>query len=198
MKKYIASILIPCLLLQFSGCYSMQKVTKDEFLQASDYPELYIRTKDKEYAFEEKSYNFSNDTILGKGEYILKIKPENNFEPFEGKIFIKDVDEIKTDSYKSTSDTANLIVLTSEKEYIFKFDESTYSVRNDTIYGKGKCRLINVDNRFEGIIDVSLNDAEEIQIDKFNLATTIVLMSVVILSVVGIIAIADGVGNSIW
>ena len=111
---------------------------------------------------------------------------------------IKDVDEIKTDSYKSTSDTANLIVLTIEREYIFKFDESTYSVRNDTIYGKGKCRLINIDNRFEGMIDISLNDAEEIQIDKFNLATTIVLVSVVVLSIVGVIAIADGVGNSIW
>jgi len=198
MKKYIASILIPCLLLQFSGCYSMQKVTKDELLQASGYPELYVKTKDKEYAFEEKSYTVSNDTILGKGEYIFKIKPENNFEPFEGKIFIKDVDEIKTDSYKSTSDTANLIVLTSEKEYIFNFDESTYSVKNDTIYGKGKCRFRNVSDRFEGIIGVSLYDAEEIQIDKFNLANTIVLMSVVVLSLVGIIAIADGVGNSIW
>jgi hypothetical protein len=198
MKKYIASVLIPSLLLYLSGCYSMQKVTEDEFLQALDYPELYIKTKDKEYSFKEKSYNVSNDTVLGKGEYILKIKPENNFEPFEGKIFIKDVDEIKTDSYKSTSDTANLIVLTIEREYIFKFDESTYSVRNDTIYGKGKCRLINIDNRFEGMIDISLNDAEEIQIDKFNLATTIVLVSVVVLSIVGVIAIADGVGNSIW
>ena len=198
MKKYIASVLIPSLLLYLSGCYSMQKVTEDEFLQALDYPELYIKTKEKEYSFKEKSYNVSNDTVLGKGEYILKIKPENNFEPFEGKIFIKDVDEIKTDSYKSTSDTANLIVLTIEREYIFKFDESTYSVRNDTIYGKGKCRLINIDNRFEGMIDISLNDAEEIQIDKFNLATTIVLVSVVVLSIVGVIAIADGVGNSIW
>ena len=127
----------------------MQKITKDEFLQASDYPDLYVKTKDKEYAFEEKSYTVSNETILGKGEYILKIKPENNFKPFEGKIFIKDVDEIKTDSYKSTSDTANLIVLTSDMEYIFKFDENTYSVRNDTIYGKGKCRLRNADNQFE-------------------------------------------------
>ncbi|HEY6626665.1 MAG TPA: hypothetical protein VIZ21_06905 [Ignavibacteriaceae bacterium] len=176
----------------------MQKVTKDEFLQASDYPDLYVKTKDKEYAFEEKSYTVSNDTILGKGEYILKIKPENNFKPFEGKIYIKDVDEIKTDSYKSTSDTANLIVLTSEKEYIFKFDENTYSVSNDTIYGKGKCRLINVDNQFEGMIDVSLNDTEEIQIDKFNPGTTITLASVLVLAIVGIIAIVDGVGNSIW
>ncbi len=197
MNKYISAILIDALLLQFAGCYSMQKVTKDEFLQASDYPELYVKTKDKEYVFEGKNYSVSNDTILGKGEYILKIKPENNFEPFEGKIFVKDVDEIKTDSYKSTSDTANLIVLTNEKEYIFKFDENTYSVRNDTIYGKGKCRLINVDKQFEGMIDVSLNDAEEIQIDKFNLGTTIALVSVLVLSILTAIAMADGIGKSI-
>jgi len=47
MKKYIASILIPPLLLYLSGCYSMQKVTKDEFLQESDYPELMVKTNEK-------------------------------------------------------------------------------------------------------------------------------------------------------
>ena len=68
MKKYIISILIPYLLLYLSGCYSMQKVTKDEFVQASDYPELYVKTKEKEYAFEEDNYSFQNDTIYGKGK----------------------------------------------------------------------------------------------------------------------------------
>jgi len=196
MKKYIATILIPCLLLQFSGCYSMQKVTKEEFLQASDYPELYVKTKDKEYAFEEKSYNVSNDTIFGKGEYKFKIKPKNNFKTFEGSISVKEVEKITTENYQNLSETPHLIVLTKDKEYVFKFEDSSYSIRKDTIYGKGKYKFRNVDDQFEGA--VSINDAEEIQIDKFNLAPTIVLVSVLALSIVGVIAIADRVGGSIW
>ena len=90
----------------------------------------------------------------------------------------------------------NLIVKTKEKEFVFKFEESIYSIKDDTIYGKGKYRFRNVDDQFEGA--VSINDAEEIQIDKFNLAPTIVLVSVLVLSIVGVIAIADGVGGAIW
>jgi hypothetical protein len=198
MKRYIAAVLIPYLLLYLSGCYSMQKVTKDEFLRASNYPKLYVKTEDKEYTFKEKSYSVTNDTILGRGLYILNIKPENDFKTFEGSIGVKEVEKITTENFNTASEKPNLIVKTKDKEYVFKFDDSTYSVRNDTIYGKGKCRLINVDYRFEGLIDVSLNDAEEIQIDKFNLATSIVLISVVVMSIVGVIAIAGGVGDSIW
>jgi len=46
MKKYITAVLIPCLLLYLSGCYSMKEVTKEEFSPAPDYPELYVKTKD--------------------------------------------------------------------------------------------------------------------------------------------------------
>lgn len=198
MKKYFISVLIPCMLLHFSGCYSMQKVTKDEFLQASDYPELFVKTKEKEFTFEEKKYFVANDTSYGNGEFTSRIKYDNVFEPFEGKISINDVEKIETDKMNNASDTTNLIVKTKDKEYVFKFEENSYSVRNDTIYGKGNCRIINVDDQFEGAINV--NDAEEIQIDKFNLATTIVLASVLVLAIAGIIVMAEGIGKSmsVW
>lgn len=176
-------MLVPCLLLQFSGCYSMQKVSKDEFLQESDYPELMVKTNEKEFTFEEGNYSFQNDTIYGTGKCLLL---KNDYLPFEGKISINNVEKIETDKMNSASGTTNLIVKTREKEYVFKFEESFYSVKEDTIYGKGKYRFRNVDDQFEGA--VSINDAEEIQIDKFNLFTTI-LLGYVAASVVAVIVL---------
>jgi len=193
MKKYIASILIPPLLLYLSGCYSMQKVTKNEFSPAPDYPELYVKTNEKKFTFEDGNYSFQNDTINGTGKCLLL---KNDYLPFEGRISINDVEKIETNKMNNASDTSNLIDKTKEKEFVFQFEESFYSVKDDTIYGKGKYRFRNIDNQFEGAVNI--NDAEEIQIDKFNLAPTIVLVSVLVLSIVGIIAIADGVGSSIW
>jgi hypothetical protein len=183
MKKYIAAILINALLIQFVGCYSMQKVTKDEFVQALDYPELMVKTNEKEYSFEEGSYSFQNDTVFGTGKCLLL---KNNYLPFEGRISINDVEKIETDKMSNTSDTTNLIVKTKEKEFAFKFEESFYSVKDDTIYGKGKYRFRNVDDQFEGAVNI--NDAEEIQIDKFNLLNTI-LLGYVAASVVAVIVL---------
>ena len=53
MKKYFITVLIPYLLLQFSGCYSIQKITKDDFSPSPDYPELIVKTNNKVYTFEE-------------------------------------------------------------------------------------------------------------------------------------------------
>jgi len=95
----------------------MQRVTKEEFSPAPDYPELMVRTNEKKYSFEESNYSFQNDTIYGKGKSLLLI---NNYLPFEGKISINDVEKIETDRMNSTSDTSNLIVKTKEKEFVFK------------------------------------------------------------------------------
>jgi len=35
MKKYIAALLIPCLLLKFTGCYTSNYITKEQFLDDS-------------------------------------------------------------------------------------------------------------------------------------------------------------------
>jgi len=185
MKKYIASILIPCLLLQFSGCYSMQRVTKEEFSPAPDYPKLMVRTNEKKYSFEEGSYSFQNDTIYGTGKCLLL---KNDYLPFEGRISINDVEKIETDRMNNTSDTSNLIVKTKEKEFVFKSEASFYSVKEDTIYGKGKYRFRNVDDQFEGTINI--NDAEEIQVDKFNLNTTILLAAAGALIIWAIVSIS--------
>ena len=130
------------------------------------------------------NYSFANDTIYGKGESIVI---ENVFEPFDGKISVNAVEEIELDEVNNTTEIPVLIVKTNEREFFFKSEESSYSVRNDTIYGKGISRLRNVkQQQFE--VAISINDVQEIQLDKFNLGTTIVLASIVVLSVVLVIA----------
>lgn len=186
MKKYFITVLIPYLLLQFSGCYSIQKITKDDFSPSPDYPKLIVKTNNKEYTFEEGNYSFANDTIYGEGESILI---ENVFEPFEGKISLNAVEEIELDEFYNTTEIPVLIIKTNEREYFFKSEESSYSVRNDTIYGKGKSRLRNDNQQFE--VAISINDVQEIQLDKFNLGRTIGLASIVVLSVVFLLALKN-------
>ena len=186
MKKYFITVLIPYLLLQFSGCYSIQKITKDDFSPSPDYPKLIVKTNNKEYTFEEGNYSFANDTIYGIDESILI---ENVLEPFEGKISLNAVEEIELDEFYNTTEIPVLIVKTNEREFFFKSEESSYSVRNDTIYGKGISRLRNVKQQLE--VAISINDVQEIQLDKFNLVTTIVLVaSIVVLTVLAVISVS--------
>jgi hypothetical protein len=195
MKKYFITVLIPYLLLQFSGCYSIQKITKDDFSPSPDYPKLIVKTNNKEYTFEEGNYSFANDTIDGKIYNIIDgiyepILIENVFEPFEGKISLNAVEEIELDEFYNTTEIPVLIVKTNEREFFFKSEESSYSVRNDTIYGKGKSRLRN-DNQQHFEVAISINDVQEIQLDKFNLGRTIGLASIVVLSVVFLLALKN-------
>ena len=95
MKKYFISVLIPYLLMQFSGCYNMQVITKDDFREDSDYLELSVKTKDKDISFDDGNYSVSNDTIFGKGITKSRIDPEIVDESFEGAISINDVEELR-------------------------------------------------------------------------------------------------------
>ena len=140
MKKYITSVLIPFLLLYFSGCYSMQKVTKEELSPAPDYPKLSIITDEREFTFNQGDYSFKNDTIYGKGKSLLL---KNDYLPFEGRISAYDVENVEIDKMNNLKDTANVTVWTKEKEFVFKYEKSCYSIKNDSIYAKGKYRLIN-------------------------------------------------------
>jgi len=144
---------------------------------------MYVKTKDKEYFFEEGNYHISYDTIYGKGEMKLLNNP---FNPFNGTISLNDVEDIQINSSDNDSYTSELLVITEDKEYIFKSELSSYSVKNDTIYGKGNYRLRYYDNEFEGCVD--MKEAEYIEIEKINPTATITLVSVLVLSAVAIVA----------
>ena len=180
MKKYLVSLFIPYLLFHLCGCYSTQRITTSK---PEGHPEMYVKTKDKEYFFEEGDYHISYDTIYGKGEMKLLSNP---FKPFNGTISFNDVEDMQIISSYNDSDIPELLVITKDKEYIFKTEASSYSVSNDTIYGIGKYRLRYSDYEFEGTVD--FNEAEYIEIEKFNPAATITLVSVLVLSVLVIVA----------
>ncbi len=59
MKKYISSILIPCLLLQFFGCYSFKVITIDELKNYKGTNEIMIKTNQNEVLIERKTGEIS-------------------------------------------------------------------------------------------------------------------------------------------
>ena len=67
-KKYIVTGLIPALLIQLSGCYSMKEFSKDEMAGLKEGGDLIVRTKDSTiYFFEESNYHISADSLYGSG-----------------------------------------------------------------------------------------------------------------------------------
>ena len=78
-KKYITSVLIPALLIQLFGCYSMREISKDEMAGLREGGDLVVNTKDSNiYFFEESNYRISNDSIYGKG--YVKFSDANDFK----------------------------------------------------------------------------------------------------------------------
>jgi hypothetical protein len=67
-KKYIVLVLIPSLLIQFCGCYSMKEIPKEEIVTVKEGGDIIVYTKDSTiYFFEKSNYQISNDSINGKG-----------------------------------------------------------------------------------------------------------------------------------
>lgn len=118
MKKYITAILIPCLLLQFSGCYSSNYISKDKFLfdeKRQDvkqstfqdsisvdekHKDIYINTINEElYFFSFSNYYLENDSLIGRGKKIFNYNEEN----FNGKIALTDILTIEQTEINSTN-----------------------------------------------------------------------------------------------
>lgn len=91
----------------------------------------------------------------------------------------------------NNSEVPELLVKTKDGEFIFKNEEGSYSVRNDTIYGVGKYRPKDLD--FDEILEteaaININDTKVIEIEKFNLTSTILLSALAVLTVTTIIII---------
>jgi hypothetical protein len=83
-KKYIVFVLIPALLIQLYGCYSMREISKDEMAGLKDEGDLIVNTKDSTiYFFEESNYHISNDSLYVKGyvkssDYASKVEIEKS------------------------------------------------------------------------------------------------------------------------
>lgn len=127
MKKYIATILIPCTLLQLLGCYSSREISLEE-LQNSD--EVILTTKDsatyylkKEISIGEILYNpdtyFSNDWIIKQNPGVVTLITQKVYKEYIGdeevSIINKDTANINYEDINNISmeniDTGNTILL---------------------------------------------------------------------------------------
>jgi hypothetical protein len=128
MKKYFISILIPCLLIYLTGCYSMEIVSKEELIQTSDKPKLLVKTNEKEITFNQGDYLVKNDTIYGQGD----CRTINSIEePFDSSLGLADVNEIQMEEFK-TGETIALasIVIVVIAGFLALAAYSTWSLDN--------------------------------------------------------------------
>jgi hypothetical protein len=105
MKRYISTILIPCLLLQLCGCYSFQNISTEELYNQKDREDItIIDANDYEYLFQAQNYKIINDTIEGKAMR-NKINNDVEKEVFKGKVALSDIKSVKEDriNYVNTS-----------------------------------------------------------------------------------------------
>ena len=110
-KKYIVFVLIPALLIQLYGCYSMQEIPKDEIVGLKDGDDILVYTKDSTiYSFEESNYHFANDTLYGKG--YVKFNEDSDFKvATEGTIALSKIESIQQDEINPV--TTSLLVIGS-------------------------------------------------------------------------------------
>ena len=104
-KKYMVFVLIPALLIQFCGCYSMRELSKDEMTGLKEGGDLVVYTKDSTiYSFEEPNYHISNDTLYGNG--YVKFSEDSDFKvATEGNIALINIEKVQQDELNPTSTT---------------------------------------------------------------------------------------------
>jgi hypothetical protein len=111
MKRYISAVLIPCLLLQLCGCYSMQEIQKDEFFERAENEDLQIKTNTgNSILFQKDNYILRSDSIIGKGTMLSHYSwiPETEFE---GSIFIAEVKSFSMYEFSILNTTAGILLL---------------------------------------------------------------------------------------
>ena len=109
-KKIILIVLIFSILLQLTGCCSMQHISKYDVINENNEDELIILTKN-DYLYSFLTHTVVNDSIYGEGyvksvtsrnentslnNYVTNVYSDPDFsEPFKGKIAMDDILEIK-------------------------------------------------------------------------------------------------------
>ena len=107
MKKIITPVLNFCLLLQFSGCYTPQLISKEELLSKPTGTGLVVQTNDQvEYFFSRGSYTITNDSLFGQGSLILENGAKVNLDSTTV-ISLNEVENFKVEKI----DAAGTIVL---------------------------------------------------------------------------------------
>ena len=104
-KKYIVFVLIPALIIQLYGCYSLREISKDEMVGLKEGGDLIVYTKDSTiYSFKESNYHISNDSLYGKG--YVKFNDNSGFKvAIENTIALKNIKAIERDELNPVTTT---------------------------------------------------------------------------------------------
>ena len=101
MKRYIAAILIPCLLLQFFGCYSYREVTMDELKKYNGKEDVKIITEQTEFILNKDSteknklnWALNDSSIIMQEKTSLKDKYDNSTSIKKNEINFKEIKSI--------------------------------------------------------------------------------------------------------
>jgi len=109
IKKYFIGLLTLAI-LNFTGCYSLEVINKENF-QSGQYQidlseELYLTTTDSTvYHFLPANFRIASDTLYGKGTN----QDSSSIIPFQGSVALSDIVSIE----QSTPDTVATIGLTT-------------------------------------------------------------------------------------
>ncbi len=178
MKKYIVSVLIPCLLLQFVGCYSLQPIS------VGDESELInLENKDIRFALSTgetvSSEAYHHILISSPSEFIIGegyryIKNSNSFESFSGKVLLNDIDSV---SFNKQQRIYTVRLKTKDRIRFLKGDY--FVVTNKTENG-----FWFWDKSISRKVDPST--ISSIEVDKINIVATSLLVggSVLIIAII--------------
>jgi hypothetical protein len=106
LKKIILYLLILSV-MKYTGCYSIEAVSKDAAF-ASNEPlgEIYVITENYDkYQFGKNSYHIKEDTLYGKG---LKILLDNKI-PFNGKIPVNEIKYFEVEEVDAVATTGLIL-----------------------------------------------------------------------------------------
>lgn len=184
MKKYIVSVLIPCLLLQFVGCYSFQPISvedKSELINLENKDVRFTLSTGETVSSEAYHHTlilYPSVFIIGKGNRYFN--SSNSFESFEGKVLINDIDSVSINKQQSI-----YTVWLKSKDRIRFLGGDYFVVRDKTEPG-----FWYWDKNTAKKVDV--NETSSIEADKFNVVNTILLsaaaLTVLIFALAGLAA----------
>jgi len=102
MKRYISAILIPGLLLQLLGCYSMREMTLEELKNYKGPDDIIVKTNHEEVLINRKpsgitsiNWKASDSSITIKIEKLITIEKYNKLSNQDLRKFTKQENEIK-------------------------------------------------------------------------------------------------------
>lgn len=197
MKKYIASFLIPCLILQLAGCYSFQQISNNEELEMINSEDKDVKiTLTKGDIIQSEAFHHTfiikpSEFVIGKGSKFFQDKKLS--KNLNGKIFSSEIDS----GYFYENKRIYTVWLKSKDKVTFP--EVDYFIATEQTENGFWYWNKNQTSR------IDLSDIAMFEVDELNVITTSLLVGGGIISVIFVYFLATfdmnlslGNGNGSW